>query len=85
MRFLYHRFFLLVLSSFPYHSFMPYFSDHSNMSHPLPYRAACLQYSHLTHTPSPFCLQFTRPRTLRSRSPFLIALLFLAVDIKLNL
>ena len=28
----------------------------------MPYRTACLQYSHLTHTPSPFYLLFTRPR-----------------------
>jgi len=50
----------------------------------MPYRAACLQYSHLTHTLSSFCLLFTRPRTLSSRFPLLIAFLFLSGDIELN-
>jgi len=50
----------------------------------MPYRTACLQYSHLTHIPSPFYLLFTRPRTLSSRRPLLLAFLFLSGDIELN-
>jgi len=51
----------------------------------MPYRTACLQYSHLTHTPSPFSLLFTRPRTLCSRCPFPLDFLFLYGNIELNL
>ena len=50
----------------------------------MPYRTAGLQYSHLTHTPSPFYLLLTRPRTLSSRCPLLLAFLFLSGDIELN-
>jgi len=50
----------------------------------MPYRTACLQYSHLTYTPSPLYLLFTRPCTLSSRCPLLLAFLFLSGDIKLN-
>jgi len=84
MCFLYHIFFLLALSSFLQHSFMSPSTDHSNLSHPMPYRTTCLQYSHLTHTPSPFYPLFTRPRTLYSRCPILFAFLFLSGDIELN-
>ena len=84
MCFMYHLFFLLALSSFLHHSFMSSSTDHSNVSHAMPYRTASLQYSHLTHTPSPFYLLFTRPRTLSSRCPLLLAFLFLSGDIELN-
>jgi len=84
MRSLHHLFYLLALSSFPRHSFMSSSSDHSNLSHPMPYRTACLQYSHLTHTPSRFYLLFTRARTLSSRCPFLLAFRFLSRDVELN-
>ena len=77
-------FFLLALSSFVHDSLMSSSSHQSNVSHPTPYRTACLQYSHLTHTPSPFCLLFTRPRSLCSRCPFLLAFLFRSGDIELN-
>ena len=84
MCFLYHLFFLLALSSFLHNSFMSSSTDHPNLSHPMPYRTACLQYSHLTHTPSPFYLLFTRPRTISSRCRPLLAFLFLSGDIELN-
>ena len=48
MYFLYHLFFLLALSSFLHHSFMSSSTDHSNVSHPMPYRT-CLLYT----SPSP--------------------------------
>jgi len=50
----------------------------------MPYRTACLQYSHLTHIPPPFYLLFTRSLTLSSRCPLLLAFLFLSGDIELN-
>jgi len=84
MCFMYHLFFLLTLSSFLHHSFMSSSIDHSNLSHPMPYRTACLQYSHLTHIPPPFYLLFTRSLTLASRCPLLLAFLFLSGDIELN-
>jgi len=84
MCFLYHLFFLPALSSFVHDSIMSSSSDQSNLCHPMPCRTACLQYSHLTHTPSPFCLLFTRPRTMCSRCPFLLTFLFLSGDIELN-
>ena len=80
--FLYNIVFLLALSSFLHHSLMPSSSDQSKLSHPMPYPTACLQYSHLTHTPSLFRLLFTRPRTLCSRCPFLLT--FLSGDVELN-
>jgi len=73
-----------VVLSFLHHCFMSSSTDHSNVSHPMPYRTACLQYSQLTHTPSPIYLLFTRPRTLCSRCPLLLAFLFLSGDIELN-
>jgi len=67
-----------VVLSFLHHSFMSSSTEHSNLSHSMPYPTACLQYSHLTHTPSPLYLQFTRPCTLSSRCPLLVAFLFLS-------
>jgi len=82
--FLYNIVFLLALSSFLHHYLMPSSSNQSKLSHPMPYPTACLQYSHLTHTPSLFRLLFTRPRTLCSRCPFLLDFLFLSDDTELN-
>jgi len=78
------NFFILALSSFLQHSFMSSSTDHSNLSHAMPYRTACLQYLHLTHIPPTFYLLFTRPRTLSSGCPLFLAFLFLSGDIELN-
>jgi len=84
MCFLYHLFFILALSYFLHHSFMSSSTDHSNLSHPMPTVPPVSSTRTCTHTPSPFYLLFTHPRTLSSCCPLLLAFLFLSGDIELN-
>ena len=74
----------LPLSCFLHHSFISSSTDHSNLSHPMPYRTACLPYSHLHPHFIPFLSAVHSPAHLSFRCPLLLAFLFLSGDIELN-